>query len=61
MNIYIDTKEMKCHCYEEVWKKIVKTLGIHWRNKIVGRFGNTEKQSRIQLWLKDKGCFDGFR
>jgi hypothetical protein len=32
----------------------VKTLKFHWTANNVGVFGNTEKVSKIRLWLKDK-------
>jgi predicted methyltransferase len=35
------------------------TLEIHWRAKNVGVFGNTEKPSKIRVWLKDKRCLLG--
>jgi hypothetical protein len=35
-------------------KKSGKTLEIHWRANNIGVFGNTEKFSKIRLWLKDK-------
>jgi hypothetical protein len=34
--------------------KCVKTLEIHWRANNVEVLGNTEKLSKIRLWLKDK-------
>jgi hypothetical protein len=32
----------------------VKTFEIHWRANNVELFGNTEKLSKIRLWLKEK-------
>jgi hypothetical protein len=44
--------QRKWHCYEEIG--CVKTLKINWKAKNVGVFGNTEKLSKIRLWLNDK-------
>jgi hypothetical protein len=35
-------------------KNCVKTLEIHWRANNAGVFGDTEKLSKIHLWLEDK-------
>jgi hypothetical protein len=42
-------------------KKCLQTLEIHCRTNIVEVFGKTKKPSKIRLYVKDKGCFGGFR
>jgi hypothetical protein len=47
-------------CYEEIWKKKMRgNLGNSLESYNVEVLKNTEKLSKIRLWLKDKLCLLG--